>query len=101
MQVLTYDRGLHVESVGDAFLDVDEKLTDAEQARLTELGWTPPDGEPPNWHRTWDTTPTRTCAARLLVDTLVDVHGLDSIDELGLTIAETIDPFADQPPETT
>jgi hypothetical protein len=93
VQSLTFDRGLHVESVGDHFLSGDEKLTDTEKARLEALGWSHPDGEPPNWHRSWDESVNVHAVADLLVDTLVDVHGLDDPGALDLTIAQTVDPF--------
>jgi hypothetical protein len=95
VQSLTFDRGLHVESVGDHFLSGDEKLTDNEKARLATLGWSSPDGEPPNWYRDWDESVNVHAVADLLIDTLVDVHGLDDPGALDLTVARTVDPFGE------
>jgi hypothetical protein len=95
VQALSFDRGLWIETVSNAFLDEGEQLTDRDHERLHALGWSEPTGtEPhPNWFRQSDDEVDLVTAADLLVDTLVEVHGVTTPDDLAVTTAPTVDPY--------
>ena len=98
VQLLTYDRGLLVESVSDDYLEPGDQLTAADQGRLAELGFAPPAAEglagSPNWSIEFDTPVDVHRVAQLLVRTLVDVHGLETPADLELKADVTRGPFA-------
>ena len=76
------DRPLWVELVSNRSLAGTEesrdedRLSSAEELRMTELGWLPPDKRSPNWYRVFDDEwPQRApLVSELLVRTLADVH---------------------------
>jgi hypothetical protein len=73
------DRPLWVESVSNRSLagsSEEGRLSSAEELRMTELGWLPPDERSPNWYRVFDDEWPQPAplVSELLVRTLADVH---------------------------
>ena len=98
VQAITFDQGLHAETVADAFLADDEQLTVVDHQRLLGWGWVQPEPDEegsPNWYCDWDDPVDVHDAADLLVRTLVEVHGLDTPTDLALGVGESVDPFGD------
>jgi hypothetical protein len=96
VQAITFDRGLHAETVADPFLPADEQLTVADHQRLLGWGWVQPEPDDegsPNWYCDWDDPVDVHDAADQLVRTLVEIHGLDTPTDLTLGVGESVDPF--------
>jgi hypothetical protein len=91
LQVITYDRGLSLESVGDDYLP-DCPLTPSEKSRLTALGWEAPDPDG-NWARSEVEPVDAIVVGALLTRTLVEVHAITDPADLVLTVSSAVDPF--------
>lgn len=93
VQVGATRRGLRCETVSNAFLPPDARLDDGRVQQLLALGWRPPTAPPgaprrrdastpPNFHRDFEAPAPSATAARLLVRTLAEVHGVPGPDRL-------------------
>jgi len=90
---------LYTESVDDDLLPVDDRLTDTERAALHRIGWGAcgsscvHDTCDASWVATWSEPVDVQAAARQIVTTLVEVHGLTTSDDLRVVYLEPDCPF--------
>lgn len=86
VQLAHVGSAVHAETVSNKFLPADQRLSAEQERRLTELGWLLP--EPPgnlNYYHEISVPVSVAEAqrlARLLVQTLREIHGVDSPAEL-------------------
>ncbi len=88
------DDGLRAETVSNAFLDGDARLSADDQRALAVMGWCPPTHAPgagedqsdplgsPNYFRDWPTPVPHIEVAQFAVATLRDVHGARASEQL-------------------
>lgn len=92
-------RRLFVEVASNRYLPDDSQLSATDEARLFELGFSPPDDDLPNW---WigvadDDHDSRMAALAALVAALLDVYRVDPV-RLARRLGLTVEPFRPRTP---
>jgi hypothetical protein len=83
VQFACFGSDLRGESVGDRFLEAGDALTLQQRSGLARLGWLAPD-EGGNFWREWADPPPYRDVARMALQTLREVHGVEDVEQLGV-----------------